>query len=372
MTMKRARRPAGLLLLLTFSLAGCAGRPGAEVLQTVAASKDVAGEVTVYAATTRKRDGRGENTFGNGRTSETAFASFDISLPKNHAKGKIEWPERAPDIMSSFAVTRQKALTSREFEQLILRPSSKSMTVFVHGYNYNFQESLFRLAQMTSDAGSERLAVLFAWPSVASVSGYVADRDSATFSRDNLASLLEIASRRNRGHEVVVFAHSMGSWLTMEALRTLQLQGKENVLKKLAVVLAAPDIDADVFATQARQLKGRLARPLTILVSEDDRALRVASRLGNGEPRIGALSVSDHETRLTARENGVAFVDISSLDAPNALNHDRYIDLTTRIPQFKLRAMVEPAFVAAGTFTINGASDPQKSVMTAVGSPPIR
>lgn len=75
----------------------------------------------------------------------------------------------------------------------------------------------------------------------------------------------------------------MGGWLVMEALRQLRFEGRNDVLSKLQVVLAAPDIDADVFRKQI-EVVGRLNPPLTILVSKDDRALKASSILGPMSP----------------------------------------------------------------------------------------
>ncbi|TYR33577.1 alpha/beta hydrolase [Mesorhizobium microcysteis] len=71
--------------------------------------------------------------------------------------------------------------------------------IFVHGYNYNFQQSLFRLAQMQADSGIDAVPILFAWQSEATITGYVSDRDSVTYSRDYLVELLAglFGSRRH-------------------------------------------------------------------------------------------------------------------------------------------------------------------------------
>ncbi len=77
---------------------------------------------------------------------------------------------------------------------------------FVHGYNYNFQESLFRLAQLKTDSNLDGTPVLFSWPSLAALPAYVADKESATYSRDALANLLSDMTRARNG-QVDVFAH---------------------------------------------------------------------------------------------------------------------------------------------------------------------
>jgi esterase/lipase superfamily enzyme len=111
-----------------------------------------------------------------------------------------------------------------------------------------------------------------------------------------------------------------------EALRQLKLTRRTDVLSRLEVVLAAPDIDADVMR-QELEVIGRLSPPLTILVSKDDRALKVASFISGSSVRVGALDVNDPRVREAAVKHGVLIVDTSEQPASNALNHDKLFSL---------------------------------------------
>src|SRR5690606_13139254 len=134
--------------------------------------------------------------------------------------------------------------------------------IFVHGYNVGYEESVFRVTQMVNDANIDMAPMLFAWPSLGERAGYIADKDAANASRDQFAALLtKLATYRKRG-EIVILAHSMGGWLTMETLRQLRLQGRGDVLDRLTVILASPDIDTDVFWRQV-QVIGPMKTPLT-------------------------------------------------------------------------------------------------------------
>ena len=104
----------------------------------------------------------------------------------------IEWPKpgRKVDPKTDFAVVSQSVLDREALLQAVRRRESAAPVVFVHGYNYNFQESLFRLAQLKTDSNFDGTPILFSWPSLAALPGYVADKESATYSRDALANLL--------------------------------------------------------------------------------------------------------------------------------------------------------------------------------------
>jgi len=325
--------------VLILALPGCASRPGPEVLTAIPATNADTKQVTVYTATTRARQSPNANVFTAGRSMELNYARFTLSIPPTHRASNIEWPAAKPNPATDFVVTDQSVLSQPAFLQDVGRngahgSSAKRHTVgiFVHGYNYNFQESLFRLAQMAADADIESTPILFAWPSQGSITGYVADREAVTYSRDYLAALLVSLGQLKNGDDVLLFGHSMGSFLIMESLRQLKLQGRTDILSKLRVVLAAPDIDADVFRTQL-QVIGKMVTPITMLVSKDDRALSASSLLDGDHPRVGRLDINDPTIRDSAIKNGVRIIDITSLKATDAFRHDRYASLATLGPQ---------------------------------------
>jgi esterase/lipase superfamily enzyme len=295
--------------------------------------------LAVYTATTRARQAPDANVFTSGRARQLNFARFTLSIPPTHTASNIEWPKAEPNPATDFVVTDQTALAQPEFladvaADRMHKPGAPQRTIgiFVHGYNYNFQESLFRLAQMAADADIDSTPILFAWPSQGSITGYVADREAVTYSRDYLADLLVSLGNLKNGDDILLFGHSMGSFLIMEALRQLKLQGRTDLLAKLRVVLAAPDIDADVFRTQLAVI-GKMPTPITMLVSKDDRALSASSLLDADHPRVGRLDINDPAIRDAAIDSGVRIIDISTLKATDAFRHDRYASLAKLGPQ---------------------------------------
>lgn len=351
---------ATLLLLV---LAGCATRPGPEVLTPIAASVPGARVVTAYVATTREREIAGSNVFNNNRARASNYAAFRISIPPGHRAGQIEWPSATPDPAVDFVTVQQEVLDRKSFEQRVSsgRRNGK-VAVFVHGFNTNFQEALFRLAQMTADSDLGAQPILFAWPSEASVTGYVADKDAVTSSRDQLAELLTMLARKPGVGEIVVVGHSMGSWLVVEALRQLRLTGQNAVIARLGVVLAAPDIDVDVFRSQM-EVVGPLTPPLTLLVSRDDRALALSGRIAGERPRVGALDVDDPRVQEAALRAKVQIVDISKLEASDRLNHDRYTNIAALYP----RLATSPGLHRSGVFVLDPAGATFVSPLQVIG-----
>lgn len=311
-------------------LAGCAERPGPEVL----VPRDIiapagAHQVEVYAVTTRKLLERNSQAFGSDRAAQPSFVSFTISVPSTHRSGQIEWPERLPDPTTDFVTTGYEAFTQNTFYQrLASEDHDGSVGIFVHGYNYNFQEALFRTAQMTNDARPGMNTVLFSWPSEASATGYLADRDATDFSRDALTDLFRGLGMRNSIRRLNVLGHSMGARLVMEALRQLSLTGQRNILSRMRVVLAAPDIDIDLFFAQLEAI-GPLPHPIVILVSGDDRMLRLSSEIAATRPRLGSINIRDPRVVAATAAGKIMVVDVTALPA-GLTAHDRYIYLSAR------------------------------------------
>jgi esterase/lipase superfamily enzyme len=312
--------------------------------------------VTIGVVTNRQRDAS-SGAYSDIRSPELTFERFTISIPPDHRPMRIEWPAGRPDPKKSFAVTERRILPAFELGEAPGAGANgrrlqrkRDIVVFVHGYNNSFEESLFRLAQLAVDGDLEEMPFLFAWPSAASVTGYVADRDAVLYSRDGLVRLLTIiASNRDIGR-ITIFGHSMGAMLVTEALRQLRLTGRDKAIERLEdVVLAAPDIDIDVFRAQLEVI-GPLDPPMTLLVAPDDRALKVSARLAGSRSRVGTRNVQDPRVQELAAAHGVQHVDISKLTAADAIKHDRFIGLVTVLP--RMRDEPRPTFAEAGAFVL--------------------
>ncbi len=333
-----------VFLLLTSLLSACAGRPGPELLAQTAETVQGAKLTTVYVATTRKRDAAGVYT--TGRSREVSYIRYRISIPPGHKAGNVEWPKSKPNPKTDFVTVDQELLDAVTFEAEVTRKRNDkppSVGVFVHGYNTNFTEAVYRVAQMAADAGTGAAPILFAWPSEGALSGYVADKDAVTFSRDQLADLLTTLAAKQTQGPITLVGHSMGGWLTTEAVRQLRLTGKDAVIRRLQVVLAAPDIDVDVFEAQLAAI-GPLNPPMTILVSRDDRALQVSELLSTERQRLGRIDVTDPKIEEATRKANVQVIDISDVEASDSFRHNRFVGLAALYPKLSAR---------------NGAGDPQ-------------
>ncbi|MCU4182268.1 alpha/beta hydrolase [Bosea sp. BH3] len=313
------------VLLAPVVLAGC-GTP--RVLELSQAPKaDVAGTVQIYVATTREPSAQ-PVYFSGERGRRLAFGRLDVTVPLSHKAGELELPSSGPgDPSKHFTVTQIQKLdlapvladVRRDIQRL--PAAQRDVLVFVHGYNTNFADAAYRFAQIVYDSGFKGIAVLFTWPSRGELLAYPYDRESAFYSRDFLELNLRAIARDLGPTKMDILAHSMGTMLTLEALRQAAIRGDGDFGGKLRdVILAAPDVDLDVFRTQMREIR----RPVTVFVSADDRALDFSRRFAGDKKRLGAVSSKDTETIAQLEKLGVKLIDLSEISSGDGLNHGKF------------------------------------------------
>lgn len=300
------------LLFLTFvALTACAPRGSFRQAEPPACC---ATPVTVYAVSNRQLDDGGLYT--RERALDLDFARYTISIPEKREVGKIQWPEGLPDPETDFVttdavryrdVTGFSAAVRRDLTTLPLE--NREVTVFVHGYNTNPAEGVYRLAQMVHDIEIPVVPIQFIWPSYERTTGYLYDRDSVLFSRNALLKFLK--DLRAQGvSRIVLAAHSLGAKLVSETLRQAELESAGGADRLVdSVVMVSPDVSVDVFLDTMHGLS-KVPDPFVVLTSERDAALRVSERL-NDAPRLGRRPDLSRFKDLP-----VTFIDVSAFSAP--------------------------------------------------------
>lgn len=190
--------------------------------------------------------------------------------------------------------------------------------VYVHGFNQTFETTVLDAARLSNGIGFHGETVAFAWPSRAKLLDYGYDRDSAMWSRDALESVLDGLLASPTVGRIHIVAHSIGTMLTMEALRQLYTREGDMAADRMgAVVLASPDIDLDVFSSSIAHI-GAIARRITVVTATDDRALALSRWLAGGITRVGAAQ----KTRL--EQMGIHVID-GSHEGWGVINHDLFL-----------------------------------------------
>jgi esterase/lipase superfamily enzyme len=99
-------------------------------------------------------------------------------------------------------------------------------------------------------------------------------------------------------------------------------------------MLASPDIDVDVFRRQIAEIEiDDKQPPITLFVSQDDRALGISKLLAGDEPRLGAVDPTAEPYRGILEKAHVHVVDLTTVASDDATNHGKYAssDVVKRI-----------------------------------------
>jgi esterase/lipase superfamily enzyme len=320
----RWRRPAAALAL-SLAMAACGGTP-VGMLTPVETTLPTA-RVDMLAATTRAPSDDPAVLFSGDRGSGVSFSNIVVSIPPDREVGSLRWPSSTPaDPATDFAVTSVTPLRQDQILSWFRATHGKArrVFVFVHGFNTRFDRAVFRFAQLAHDADADAAPVLFSWPSRGRLLDYKRDHDNASYSRSDLANLLETAARSPAVSEIVVLAHSLGSWVAVEAIRQLALRGNGVPRKINNLILASPDLDVGVFRRQVEDMGPR--RPqITLFVSQSDRALQLSRFLTRGVTRLGGIDpMREDYLAQIAPLSGVTVLDLTALRSNDRINHDLF------------------------------------------------
>src|SRR5271166_5383143 len=231
-----------LVLVVAFAVGSCASAPQ-NLFVPVSVTASGTSAVDMLVATTRRAAANPGDLY-SGERAGLSFANVVVSIPPKRVReaGEIQLPRTSPgNPATDFVATSVSRLDARATRAWLDAHGSAAnrhrVLIFVHGYNNSFSDAVFRAAQLVHDSGAEVTPILFTWPSRGSVFAYAYDRESAILSRDALEDLLRWLSNNPQVGEVTVLAHSMGNWVTLEALRQMAIRDGKIAPKIRNVIL---------------------------------------------------------------------------------------------------------------------------------------
>ena len=329
MAFNSAARGFAATVVLGLCLAGCVTDKVSEVTSSVGdvfatAEPQAARRVPIFVVSTRKGKSGDSNELADG----VRESLQTVTVPPGHAPGQIERARfGSNEPQHDFTVSAFRGLDDNEFKAELASHlsgrigSNRDVLLYVHGFNNSYDEARFRLAQLVTDGRFGGVPVLFTWPASGSLFDYEAAKESASASRDALAqALMDLGNVPDVGR-IHILAHSMGTWLTMEALREDAIAGKPDLNGKLGdVMLAAPDIDVSVFRNQIAKLD---PKHISVFVSVNDKALSLSRRLAGDRPRVGALNPKNPADKAVLDQLGVKVYDLAG-DETSFIGHGTY------------------------------------------------
>ncbi|MEX0590659.1 MAG: alpha/beta hydrolase [Xanthobacteraceae bacterium] len=299
------------LLLLAGGIAGCAGTAGEGLNAADVSAIGVEPRLTVFTTRNTVKGAKASPWFGTERARQPAIAEVRLSSPyENRAfslasVGLGDWDIKSVQLLPNGLQWSEE--TRR-----------RDVLIYVHGFNQSFEQAVLDAARLSDSTKFRGETILFTWPSKSALLDYIYDRDSAMWSRDALENMLIELIRHPAVNNIHLVAHSMGTMLSVEALRQLHARmGEQASLKIGAVVLAAPDIDIDVFSSSVRRI-GALAQRITVLTAANDRALAVLQKLAGGVARVGTAEKAQLEAL------GLRVIDASQFGG-SGINHDLFL-----------------------------------------------
>ncbi|HLT54463.1 MAG TPA: alpha/beta hydrolase [Flavobacteriaceae bacterium] len=270
--------------------------------------------------------------FGTKR-SDIKYGVCQVSIPHDHKIGQIESPslwrfEFSEDPEKHVVLheidVMEKANFFKKLSSEIKQTKKKNTFLFVHGYNTSFADAAKRTAQISYDLLFDGKSVFYSWPSKQALAEYTRDEANIEWAQTNIKNFLEDYITKSGAEEIYLVAHSMGNRGLTRAITDL-LTEKPHLREKVKeIILAAPDIDADVFKRDiAPKMVKAVQKPITMYVSSDDLALK-ASKEVHGYARAG-----DSGDGLILIK-GIETVDASGIDT-SFLSHNYFADTSSII-----------------------------------------
>jgi len=269
----------------------------ADVFQSNAHLNDEAVKVkiiNVLVASSRQKEMDG--SYGIGRSSTLSYSMQQVSVPPLVRIGKFTYPQISTDIKRSFRILASTNIASdNAFNKAVISEvrniyNSSEIVIFVHGFDSNFEKTVFRTAKIDADFEINAAIILYSWPSAGEIGLYLQDIDAADYARNGLEELLSDLSKTNI-KKITLVGHSMGAPIIVETLRQLKFKGRSSIIKKIGgVALLSPDLDVDLFVQQAKDI-GHLPQPFVIYSSKQDWVIgSLASYFHDGKQRLGNIT----------------------------------------------------------------------------------
>jgi esterase/lipase superfamily enzyme len=162
------------------------------------------------------------------------------------------------------------------------------------------------------------------------------DEKNVELSVDQLKAFLLAVAEHSKADTINLVAHSMGNRALTDALKEMDVAATEQKQLFNQVILAAPDIDADIFKQRIAPAIVTKAKHITLYASSKDLALVASRRFNSGDPRAG-----DAGKNLVVIP-GIETIDVSSGDS-SLLGHSYYGDNVSVLQDIEYLLRDQPA-----------------------------
>ena len=252
--------------------------------------------VDILYATDRKKNTKKTDweNYYTGERGKLQYGITEVSIPKTHRLGKMERPkdwwiwQEKEKLGKHVMIIKLDSINEKTFlnflKSKLTHVEKKDILIFIHGFNVTFAESIRRTAQISYDLKFKGVPMAYSWPSQGDVDSYMRDESSIQYTVPHLLTFLQTIIENRKDANIHIIGHSMGTRALTYALKEISyIYPNKHVFKN--IILAAPDIDKDVFLGLLPFIE-KTTDQITLYASSDDSALKLSNTLHSGE-RIG-------------------------------------------------------------------------------------
>jgi esterase/lipase superfamily enzyme len=305
--------------------------------------------LSLFFATDRARTGQSNPAdFFSSASGPVSYGMCSVAVPPKHRIAELETPGLRSDPRRHFALLSLDTLDRHVFFDKLSRDMRKegrknTVLVFVHGYNMSFEDAALRMAQIANDLDFRGVPLVYSWPSQSSLRLYREDERNVAATEESLYRFLTGVAERSGKGGICLLAHSMGSRALTSAFTTLARERPGLLSRFRAIMLAAPDIDADRFRSVIAPALAGKGVPVTLYVSRSDRALSISEDV-NHKPRAGEIK------DVPVIVPGIETVDATEVDGNGFLGHSYYGQSRTVLSD--IYYIINRGIPAAGRFSL--------------------
>jgi len=265
------------------------------------------------------------NKYFRNAPSAVKYLSCAVNVPREHSIGVLETSNNVIlDKNKFFFSTNIQTLNKESFYKNL--KNQKEILIFVHGFNVEFEEAIYRIAQIHYDLKFQGTSIVFTWPAGSHQEGFLSNlfinetykknQENAKLSIPVFKEFIqELIASIDKDTNLYLIVHSMGHQIVIPALVDLS-QTRQNKIIFKEIVFNAPDYPVDSFRNVVDHLRA-CSKRITIYCSPNDNALK-ASETVNGTRRIGQCY----------KIPGIDVINVQRVDSPimgiGGLGHGYY------------------------------------------------
>ena len=233
--------------------------------------------------------------YGDERAEKLYTGTCNIFIPASHKIGEIDgsfW-DKLIHLDASYGKLKVKDIkgfsNNDDFWQTLRdefqKIDKKEALIFIHGYNNSFDSSAIRAGQIGHDLKFKGVMAFYSWPSAHSTAKYPSDEASIQASEKYLKEFLIGFAQKSGASKVNIIAHSMGNRGLLRVVNDIQKERPDIHFGQ--IILAAPDVDADLFRHISKAYT-MISDKTTLYVSSKDKAVQLSKTL-HDNPRAGLV-----------------------------------------------------------------------------------